>query len=153
MNAPVSELLPHTGSMVMLSSILDCNETSIHAELDPTAIAYFKTADDRIPAWAGIEFMAQAIAALSGIERRKIGKTPKLGFILGTRHYRCYQPYFEPQQTIFVSATQQFRSEENLVQFRCQLTQGNRVVAEADLKAIQPDDPQALINRQKQSYE
>ena len=41
--------------------------------------------DGQVPAWVGIEYMAQAIAAWAGCRARAAGKPPQLGFLLGSR--------------------------------------------------------------------
>ena len=40
-----------------------------------------------VPAWAGIEYMAQTIAAHAGLEARARGEPPAIGFVIGTRAY------------------------------------------------------------------
>ena len=43
--------------------------------------------DAGVPAWAGVEYMAQTIAAHAGVEARARGEPPAIGFLLGTRAY------------------------------------------------------------------
>lgn len=82
----IAALIPHSGRMVLLDRIIDYDEQALSAELlvRPDGLL----GDDKtVPAWAGIEYMAQAIAAYEGIQSKLAGEPIKLGFLLGTRRY------------------------------------------------------------------
>ncbi|CAA9889420.1 Beta-hydroxyacyl-(Acyl-carrier-protein) dehydratase FabA/FabZ [Candidatus Methylobacter favarea] len=82
----IAELIPHSGKMVLLDRIIACDEHSLSAELtvrDDGLLGSKKA----VPAWAGIEYMAQAVAAYAGVMAKKAGEPVKLGFLLGTRRY------------------------------------------------------------------
>lgn len=82
----IAELIPHSGRMVLLDRIIDFDEQSLCAELtvrDDGLLGDNKS----VPAYAGIEYMAQAIAAYAGIQAQQAGEPIKIGFLLGTRRY------------------------------------------------------------------
>src|SRR6185369_1356267 len=60
---PVRELLPHRGSAVLLARVLGHDAKRTVCAVDPDAGASFRDADGSIPAYVGLEFMAQTIAA------------------------------------------------------------------------------------------
>jgi predicted hotdog family 3-hydroxylacyl-ACP dehydratase len=82
----IAELIPHSGRMVLLDRIIDFDEQSLSAEL--TVRNDSLLSDDKcVPAYAGIEYMAQAIAVYAGIQAKQAGEPIKIGFLLGTRRY------------------------------------------------------------------
>ncbi|GBU28114.1 hypothetical protein R84B8_01672 [Treponema sp. R8-4-B8] len=90
-------LIPHTGKMLLLDRIIDYNiEYSIRAEYNITeSCIFYDPVLDGVPAWAGFEFIAQAISALTGIRKRAKGEKPKIGFILSIPHMRMEIPFFK----------------------------------------------------------
>ena len=83
---PVAELLPQGPEAVVIDALVE------HSATRSVAVAHI---DERctywehsgVPAWAGIEYMAQTIAAHAGLEARARGEPPAIGFLLGTRAY------------------------------------------------------------------
>ncbi|MDP3838494.1 MAG: hotdog family protein [Methylococcales bacterium] len=82
----IAELIPHSGRMVLLDNIIDADEHSLSAELTVRNDGLLGDANS-VPAYAGIEYMAQAIAAYAGIQAQQAGEPIKIGFLLGTRRY------------------------------------------------------------------
>jgi predicted hotdog family 3-hydroxylacyl-ACP dehydratase len=72
----VAELVPHTGTMSLLTRIIDYGDDWLSAEIHITPESIF--ADERgVPAWIGLEYMAQAIAAYGGRQERERGGNRK----------------------------------------------------------------------------
>ena len=68
----VDALVPHAGSMSLLDEITGFGEEWLSAAVNITATSTF--ADEQgVPAWIGIEYMAQCIAAFSGVQERTEG--------------------------------------------------------------------------------
>jgi predicted hotdog family 3-hydroxylacyl-ACP dehydratase len=82
----VADLIPHSGKMVWLDRIIECDEHSLSAELTVRDDGLLGS-EKAVPAWAGIEYMAQTVAAYAGVMAKKAGEPVKLGFLLGTRRY------------------------------------------------------------------
>lgn len=100
-------IIPHRGKMLLLDRVIDYNGTqrSIHAECDITEHCIFYDPDlGGVPAWAGFEFIAQAISALSGIRDKEKGIKPKIGFILSVPSMQILIPVFKPGSTVSVYA-------------------------------------------------
>ena len=58
---PIAELLPHAGEMILLDAVLEHgSEHAVCSRRVPTA-GLFHDADGSLPAWMGVELMAQAI--------------------------------------------------------------------------------------------
>lgn len=62
-----------------------------------------------VPIWISFEYMAQSIAALSGISSKLNSKEPKIGFIVGIRNFESYRNGYEPEDRVIVKVSQNFR--------------------------------------------
>ena len=90
-------LIPHKGKMLLLDRVIEYDiEHSIRAEYNITKdCLFYDPVLNGVPAWAGFEFMAQAISALTGIRKRAKGEKPKIGFILSIPLMRMEIPSFK----------------------------------------------------------
>jgi len=131
--------------MLLLQSVVRWGEGELEALVDPRDSQLFIDTDGRIPSWVGIEYMAQAIGALAGIESRQAGVPVCLGFLLGTRRYHAEVTHFDPAQELRVNVRELLRDETNLVLFKCELYGGEQLLAHAEIKAIQPKDVEAVM--------
>ena len=100
-------LMPHRGRMFLISRVIkyDSGERSIEAEYDITEdCLFYDSLADGVPAWAGFEFIAQAISAIIGIEVREKGLSPKKGYILGISQTQISIPYFKTGSTLTIKS-------------------------------------------------
>lgn len=134
---PVSELLPHAPPMVLLDRAMSYDETSLTAEVDIRPDSVLGTADG-VPAWVGIEYMAQAVAAHAGFKARLDGKQPAVGYLLGTRSYKSSLASFPPGATLRIHIQALF-AEMGLGAFACRIDL-NGEVASATINVYQPPD-------------
>jgi predicted hotdog family 3-hydroxylacyl-ACP dehydratase len=77
----VEELVPHSGRMVLLNRVIEFDEDAMVAEVIVRDDGLFGDGN-MVPAWLGIEYMAQTIAVLGGMKRRLAGKPLNPGFLL-----------------------------------------------------------------------
>lgn len=139
----VAELVPHSGKMSLLDNIVEYGDDGLCAEVHITADSMF--ADKYgVPAWVGLEYMAQSVAAYSGWQERLKGGQPKLGFLLGTRKYLCSTDYFAIGKTLLLTVQLDMQAANGLNVFQCVL-QGEGVDASAYLNVFQPDDPDKFL--------
>ncbi len=80
----IEDVVPHRQDMCLLQRIIRWDQDTLEAELVVPEAGLF-VEDGQVPAWVGIEYMAQAIAAWAGCRARAAGKQPQLGFLLGSR--------------------------------------------------------------------
>jgi predicted hotdog family 3-hydroxylacyl-ACP dehydratase len=83
--------VPHRGAMNLLDTVAHCDDHAIEARVRVPADGLFLGADG-VPAWVGIEYMAQAVAAWSGARARAGGGSPRIGYLLGCRRYEASVP-------------------------------------------------------------
>jgi len=91
---PLAELLPHAGEMILIDQVDSCDDEQIHTRTMVRQGGLFNRADGSLPAWFGIELMAQSVAAFAGCRARRNGQPVALGFLLGTRKYQCDVEHF-----------------------------------------------------------
>jgi predicted hotdog family 3-hydroxylacyl-ACP dehydratase len=63
-----------------------------------------------VPGHVGIEYIAQTVGALVGLESRRAGRKVDVGFLLGTRRYRAHRPYFPLGALLEIRVEPEFRS-------------------------------------------
>lgn len=132
----IEALIPHRAGMCLLSRVIAADADSVIAEVDVDSESLFHRATGT-PAWVGLEYMAQAVAAWAGTQHRHGAPSP--GYLLGTRRYHCTVDTFAPGQTLRVHARCELRTEAGLGQFACELRDsGNQVIAHAVVTVYEP---------------
>lgn len=141
--ANLPALLPHTGAMVLLDKIIHFDEQRLTAALTVRSDGLLGDTTG-VPAWAGIEFMAQAIAAYIGIQAKLAGEPIKLGYLLGTRRYTSNIPAF-PAGNVLMVSIEKIIQDDKLGVFDCKIT-GAGFEASANLNVYQPPTDIILKN-------
>jgi predicted hotdog family 3-hydroxylacyl-ACP dehydratase len=129
--------VPHRGAMNLLETVERCDDESIIARVRVPAEGLF-TGADGVPAWVGIEYMAQAVAAWSGARARGAGGSPRIGYLLGSRRYEAVVPAFEIGAELQVFAQCELMGANGLGLFDCRITQDGRVLASGRLSVFEP---------------
>lgn len=139
----VEELVPHSGKMSLLDSIVVHGDDWLHAEVKISKDSMF-VEERGVPAWIGMEYMAQAIGAFAGLQERLGGGAPKLGFLLGTRKYICTTDFFPVGNTLSLKVTRELQGDNGLSVFQCML-QSDGIEATASLNVFQPEDADKFL--------
>lgn len=146
MKMPVAELIPHSPPMVLINRVVDYSAESLVAEVDITeASMFYDESVSGVPAWVGIEYMAQTISALAGIEALENNKEIKLGFLLGARKYNMPHKVFARGEVFSIHVTQLFRGDMGLASFECQITHKGELWVSSTINVFEPDDLQRII--------
>jgi predicted hotdog family 3-hydroxylacyl-ACP dehydratase len=133
---PVEELVPHAGKMMLLNRVIEFEPETMVAEVIVGSGGLFEESC-AVPAWVGIEYMAQTVAALGGMKRRLAGKPITLGFLLGTRRYECNVDNFSVG-TILTVSVRRVMQDQGLGVFDCRIA-GEGISASAKLNVYQPE--------------
>lgn len=90
---PAAHYLPHRPPMVLVDEVLLIDEERAHCRVRvgrETVLAPFLNAEGQLPAWFGMEILAQTIGVWSGWHARQLDNAdPRPGMLLGGRDYRC----------------------------------------------------------------
>lgn len=144
----IQDIVAHEPRMQLLDALVGYDEEHIAVSVVVRPDSEFCVPGVGVPAWVGIEYMAQAVGAFSGIEEVQSGKRPQIGLLLGSRRYECSVTDFPIGARLDVRANLQLRDDANLVVFHCTIDMDGARVARADIKAIRPDDVHALVKAQ-----
>ena len=137
---PLAELLPHAGDMILIDQVLAFDQEQIHTRLTVRAGGLFNREDGSLPAWVGVELMAQSVAAYAGCRARVQGDPVELGFLLGTRKFECNVEHFPLGAQLHIHALRSLEDDNGMGVFECHLT-GPGIRASARLNVFRP--PQA----------
>lgn len=137
----IEELLPHAGRMMLLERVISFDEESMTAEVIVRDDGLFGESG-AVPAWLGIEYMAQTVAAHGGMMCKIAGRPLNLGFLLGTRRYHCNVDKFTAG-TVLTVTVKRLIQDQGLGVFDCRIA-GAGVAVAAQLSVYQPD---SAINR------
>ena len=129
--------VPHRGAMNLLETVEHCDDESIVARVRVPDQGLFVGADG-VPAWVGIEYMAQAVAAWSGARARGDGGSPRIGYLLGSRRYEATVAAFAAGAELQVFAQCELMGDNGLGLFDCRITQDGRVLASGRLSVFEP---------------
>ena len=145
MSYGVHDLVPHRGPMSLLDRIDGYGDDWLRASVEIQPGNLFATADG-VPAWVGIEYMAQAASAFGGIEQVQRGEPPSIGLLIGARYYRSMVEVFPFGARLDVLAKIALRDTEDFAAYDCTLTSAGTRLAECVLKAYRPRDLAPLLS-------
>jgi predicted hotdog family 3-hydroxylacyl-ACP dehydratase len=145
----IRDILPHSGEMLLVDELLDYGEDFVTCGLTIGSGTSFCESGRGVPAWVGIEYMAQTAGAYSGIADLTAGRRPAICLLLGARSYQAETPYFPIGAYLRVETKLVHRDESDLAAFDCMILEGRSVggavLARGDIKAYRPADIDAVI--------
>lgn len=137
----VASLVPQSGDMVLLDSITAFGDDFLQgeAEIRPEHILIKR---GKLAAFAGIEIMAQGIAAWAGIQARQKNEPVRLGYLLGGRRLHIYQPEIAIGTRLKIDVKMSIQDATGFGVFDCQLIDKttNEVLLAGALNVFSPKD-------------
>jgi predicted hotdog family 3-hydroxylacyl-ACP dehydratase len=141
----VDEVLPHRGTMRLIDEIVGFSDEAVSVSAKVDSQAWYADADGAMPAWLGIELMAQAIAAHVGLIAMRAGGRARPGVLLGASRYEVVAPSFAAGARLCIEAKELLKSEQGHGAYECMISAEGRCVGQAVIKVFQPDDFHAFI--------
>jgi len=141
---PAAEFVLHREPMLLLDSLVDIGPGFAVCEWHVLDSNVFIVPGFGVPAYVGIEYMAQTIAVYAGARARVRGLSPPLGFLLGTRHYQARIQYFDVGETYRLVCRELIRDSEGMGSYDCQIMLHDRSVAEARLTVLEKQQGEEL---------
>ena len=145
---PLAELIPHAGDMILIDQVLSFDEEQIHTRVTVKPGGLFNRPDGSLPAWVGIELMAQSVAAYAGCHARRKGEPVALGFLLGTRKFECNVEHFPAGAELSIHGLRSLEDDNGMGVFECHL-RGDGFHASARLNVFRPPQAAAYLDESK----
>lgn len=140
----IEQLLPHSGSMILLDAARAYRGERMQCTRHLRRGGAFQDADGSLPAWVGVELMAQTVAAWSGWQARLEQRAVRLGFLLGTRAYSSNVARFPAGSELLISSERGFHDEDGMGVFACRI-EAPGILAQARLTVFSPPDAGAFF--------
>lgn len=129
-----SQLLPHAGRAVWIDAVIDNTANGITASKTITSAHPCFVAGRGVPAWAGIEIMAQAFAVHASLSHTDdTHGTPRRGMLLGTRRYRSHVAWFAEGAELIIHAARSFGHDGGMAACDCRIECDGKIVAESTI--------------------
>ena len=110
--------------MLLLDEMTDAGDTYAEALVRITPNSAFFEPGRGVPSWIGIEYMAQTIAIVAGSQSRADGGGAAMGYLLGTRRYRCTPAWFTDGQILRLRCDEQLADNNGLGVYSCSISDG-----------------------------
>jgi predicted hotdog family 3-hydroxylacyl-ACP dehydratase len=135
----IEGLVRHRRQMLLVDRLLEASETHAVGEVAISEASGFFRPGRGVPAYVGLEYMAQTVAAFDGARRIKSGEPPAIGFLLGTRRYASKVKYFLADTTLTIRADMVF-SESGMAAFDCAIEAFGEEIVTASLNVYRPEN-------------
>lgn len=136
---PASQFVLHRAPLLLLDRLVEPGAEVTVCEWCVTATDAFLSPGRGVPAYVGVEYMAQCVAVHAGVRARARGSGPPLGFLLGTRHYRTTVEYFKVDHTYRAACRELMSDDNGMGSYECSILLDNEVVAEGRLAVLQKE--------------
>ena len=142
----IAELIPHARRMLLLDRVLEHGPEHTVCTANVACSELFRDAEGCVPAWVGIEYLAQCMAVYGSLVARAAGRPPRLGPFIGGRRVKLRVDRFQPGQLLWVTV-RHLRGDRGLVAFEgliqdgadgARLVEGRLNVYSADLWTERP---------------
>jgi predicted hotdog family 3-hydroxylacyl-ACP dehydratase len=135
------DVLPHRPPMVLLDRVVSHEPARTVCAVDLTAASLFVEEGVAVPAWVGVEYMAQCVAAHAGLMARARGEAVRLGWLIGARRIEFYADRFTLGQTLLITAVHTW-GEREMAAFGCSVSDAtsNRLLADGVVSVYAPSD-------------
>lgn len=132
----VGQYLPHKKPMILIDHVVSFGDDFIQTNVSINKSSVFFDGKG-VPSYIALEYMAQSIAAWSGLKASSMNEPPKIGFLLGTRKLVLNVPFFKENEKLDIYGKQKY-SDGELASFECWIEHKNIKYAEAILNVYQP---------------
>lgn len=143
----IAELVPHASPMILLDRVESWSMESAVASVTINERSPFVESLG-VPAYVGIEYMAQAISAQAGVTERLQNSTVQIGFLVGSRRYNCNVSHFPVGAKLSVEIIESLVSDTGLSVYDCTIRgehKGASIEASASLNVFLPDNAEDFL--------
>ena len=134
---PPADVLPHKAPMILIDELVEASETALTSRVRLRDDSPF-VRDGRVSSVIAIEYMAQTIAAMAGLRRRRHGQDVKRGSLVGCRELKLEVAELRTGDDLTVEVRENWSTDE-LGHFDCAVTRAGEPVAAGVLSVYQGD--------------
>ena len=142
---PARDFTLHREPMLLLEKLIDIGPGYGCCSWQP-GDSLFLVPDKGVPAYVGIEAMAQCVAVYAGAMARLRGERPAAGFLLGARQFQATLAYFDPGAFYEAACRELVRHAQGMASFSCEIRRAGERVAAAKLAVLQPEPRNSAAN-------
>jgi len=136
----VAELVPHAGPMVLIDEIVAFDDEGVRARTATRSDGLFAPRSEAgVPAWLGLEYLAQAIAAWSGYKELRAGRSIKPGLLVGTRSFTSNVGRIPAGTCLDVQASRVVAGKGAISVFEGRV-EGEGITQSTRIKVVLPED-------------
>lgn len=133
----VEQLLSHRGKMLLIDKVVAFDKESLCSQVTVRDDGLFGDGIS-VPAWLGMEYMAQTIGAYQGMIDSIANRPIQVGFLLGTRRYNSQIESFKVGAVLTIEVSKVMQDQSGLGVFECKISDSNTLV-EANINVYQPN--------------
>ncbi len=133
----LEDILPQRPPMILLSRVLefDLKTKTAISEVDISSSSmFFDSATKGVPSYVGLEYIAQTIGCLFGIEDLISGKILQIEYMIGSKNFETFAQTFAEFCAYRILVEHQFSLENMSVFYGKILSDENYIYAEGDMK-------------------
>lgn len=137
----IAPLVPHSGEMILLDRITDFGSDFLVAESEIRP-EHILIKHGKLATYAGIEIMAQGVAAWAGCMAQQAGEPVRLGYLLGTRKLHLHSQTIPIGTKLQIQIKMSIQDATGFGVFDCQLIDlaDQRVILEGALNVFSPKE-------------
>lgn len=141
------DVLKQRGRMLFIDRIKHWNDDEAQCTVIVGKNRSFVDAYERVPAWLGLEYMCQAIAALEGIKRAQKGQMILISFVLGSRLVKSDTSFFYVGDHLLVEVENEIEIGGAFGVYACRIKLNDERLMHAHIKGVMAEDPYSNIYR------
>lgn len=125
----LTDLLLHRPPMLLLDEILEVAPGHAASRIVIRENSPFFQPPQGVPSWISIEYMAQTVGLIAGVEARQEGSGVPTGYLLGTRRFASSHPWYGAGTVLEVHSAEEFVDDNGLGAYNCQVMMAGEQVA------------------------
>ncbi len=145
----IEAVLPHEHPMILLDELVEFGaETAICRHVITEKSVFFDRVLNGVPSYAGIEYMAQSIAAYANANELLNNRPVEIGFLVSSRKYKCSYSVFTEGMILDITVAKLYKDESGLSAFDCAILCNSEEIATARINVFQPENPAKFLEEQ-----
>ena len=142
-NFRILDVVPHQSPMSLLDTLESYSDNTLVSSLTIKEDSLFYE-ERGVPAWVGLEYMGQTIAAYGGVKARNEGRPVKIGFLVSSRRYESPQSHFKLGSKLKVFVEKVINNPSGLSVFSCSITWSDFII-QANLNVFLPNNVEEFL--------